>query len=157
MSQFTPPIAMRLGFNNLWKFNYGLPILNFLDLYLRLKYFFLINDMLLVGCKIYRLTKRILLYITYFKYLTRPKKKPLRIKRIRAWPALSPINKIRFYNFKKKKLNFFFLQQDKESLFFMAADLKLNCNEDENLNHENQKNENDGTENTSIPFLEAEE
>jgi len=87
MAQFSPPVAMRLGYSNLWQLAPNIRLYNFLNVYLTLKYFLLKKNMLLLYYKTFILNAILYIYVCYFKY-KRVKKK---------------ITKASFLNLKKKK------------------------------------------------------
>jgi len=108
MSHFSPTIGLRLGIINFWKFNWTSNTYNALDLYLRLKYFLLQNNIVLIGYKIYKFYYKIFLYIVYFKYVLAVDEKEYYYRKDKFYLYLPPIKKIGFYKQTNRKLKYFY-------------------------------------------------
>jgi len=124
MSHFTPSIALRLGYNNLWKFNWYVGNIAALDLYLKLKYFFLKNNMLLLYYKIYRLNNKAVLYIVYFKF---KKIRPIKVKwynKMKIWPNANVFIKVNYYK-KFKTSKSFFLKTGRRETLTLGRKIKV--------------------------------
>jgi len=107
MSHFSPAISLRLGIINFWKFNWTSNTYNALDLYLRLKYFLLKNNIVLIGYKFYKFYYKTLLYVVYFKYAFVVENRDYHRKdRFVTYPPA--VKKIKFYKQTSKKFKYFY-------------------------------------------------